>query len=132
MDINYIVCLEKFYKYVTIGGIGILLSPHTQSPLNNIEMITERIMIAAFNYFGLLSNPKFTLICCYSPTNNTSPECDVKQFYDELSSLTNQIPKHNIKIFADKLGKSDGYQHDFHEVTNEEKWKISNGFSKRA
>ena len=41
----------------TIGGIGVLLSPKAQKSLDNIEMITPRIMIATFN-----GNPKTTLI----------------------------------------------------------------------
>ena len=44
-------------------------------------------------------NPWTTIISCYSPTN-ASDEMDVITFYNELSSLVQHIPKHNIVIIS--------------------------------
>ena len=74
----------------SIGGVAMLLSPHSHKSLNSIEGITPRILVANFN-----GNPQTTVICCYSPTNVTE-EVECEKFYDELSSLTRQIPKHNV------------------------------------
>ena len=76
----------------TIGGVGILLSPKAKNCLNNIEMISKRIVIATFQ-----SNPKLTVISCYSPTNVSILE-DVEYFYSQLSSLLRQTPKHNLLL----------------------------------
>lgn len=106
----------KNTRNASIGGIGILLSPRAQKALDNVEMISPRIIIASFN-----GNPKCTVISCYSPTN-CSPEDEVSNFYDELSSLTRQVPKHNILIvggdFNAKLGQETGYLHSFHKCSN--------------
>ena len=73
----------------SIGGVGMLLSPSAYNSLNSIEMITPRIMVATFN-----GNPATSIISCYSPTN-VSDESEVENFYQELTSLTRNIPKHN-------------------------------------
>lgn len=88
----------------TIGGIGILLSPYAMKSLNSIETITNRIMIATFN-----GNPKTTVISCYSPTN-ASDEADVNDFYQQLSSLINSIPKHNLKMICGDMNAKVGTQ----------------------
>ena len=78
----------------TIGGVGILLSPHALKSLLSIEKISPRIVVATFN-----GNPQFTVIACYSPTN-VSDEQDVIHFYNELSSLVHAVPKHNVLLVA--------------------------------
>ena len=44
-------------------------------------------------------NPWATIISCYSPTN-VSEETELVAFYDELSSLVHNIPKHNILVIG--------------------------------
>ena len=73
----------------TIGGVGMLLSPHATKSLNSIEKITSRILVATFQ-----DNPEPILISCYSPTNIVD-EQEVIDFYDDLSSLIRSVPKHN-------------------------------------
>ena len=73
----------------TIGGVGMLLSPHAISSMNSIEKILPRMMVATFN-----GNPCATVISCYSPTNVNNEE-DVIDFYQELSSLARAVPKHS-------------------------------------
>ena len=55
-------------------------------------------------------NPRTTIICAYSPTNEASEE-DVDQFYADLRSITENIPQHNFFILAGdmnaKLGPFD-------------------------
>ena len=63
---------------------------------NSIERIQPRITCASFN-----SNPCIT-ISCYSPTN-ASDEMDIITFYNELYSLVQHIPKHNILIINGDL-----------------------------
>ena len=100
-----------------VGGVGILLSPRAQKALNNIETITPRIMITSFN-----GNPKATVISCYSYTNVHDDEEDVKTFYETLTSLIRQVPKHNVLFlggdFNAKLGQVDGHKFSFHATTN--------------
>ena len=100
----------------TIGGIGMLLSPHATKSLNSIEKITSRILVATFN-----GNPEPTVITCYSPTNITE-EQEVIAFYDDLSSLVRSIPKHNVLIIAGDLnaqvGHSQQHKFTFHDTSN--------------
>ena len=42
-------------------------------------------------------NPKTTVICAYSPINE-SPEDEVNQVYTDLRSITENIPQHNFFI----------------------------------
>ena len=98
------------------GGIGMLVSPNAYNALASVEKISSRIMVATFN-----GNPQTTIICCYSPTN-VSDAAEVEEFYIDLSSLTRQIPKHNLLIiggdFNAHLGQNDGFKHAFHTQTN--------------
>ena len=100
----------------SIGGVAMLLSPHAYKSLNSIESITPRILVPNFN-----GNPQTTVICCYSPTSVTE-EVECETFYDELSSLTRQIPKHNVLIiggdFNAHLGQDNGYKFAYHQQTN--------------
>ena len=49
-------------------------------------------MIVTFN-----RNLQTTQISCYSPTNIIE-EIEVERLFEDLSTLTRQIPKHNILI----------------------------------
>ena len=99
-----------------VGGIGILLNSKSYKSISNIEMITNRIMVATFN-----GNPKTTLICCYSPTN-VSDEDQVDNFYETLESLTRRIPKHNLLViggdFNAHLGRQNGFRNSYHQQQN--------------
>ena len=73
-------------------------------------------MIATFN-----SNPQTTVISCYSLTN-VSNEAEVEMFYQELSSVTKQVPKHNILIlsgdFSAHSEQIDSFKHAYHLHAN--------------
>ena len=95
-----------------IGGIGMLLSPTAYKALNSVEPISERILVATFN-----GNPQTTVINCYSPTN-VEEVSKVEDFYNELSSIIRQIPKHNLLLvggdFNAHLGQDEGYKFAYH------------------
>ena len=76
-----------------IGGVRILLSPHTLKSLNSIEKIRLRMMIAIFN------GKPLTTIICYSPTNDND-KTGLITFFNELSSLVHSISKHNVLIIS--------------------------------
>ena len=86
----------------TIGGVGMLLSPHATKSLNSIEKITSRILVTTFH-----GNPEPILISCYSPTN-IADEQEVIDFYDDLSSRIRSVPKHNILIIGGDLNAQIG------------------------
>ena len=98
------------------GGVAMLISPQAYNALSSVEKISPRIMVATFN-----GNPQTTVISCYSPTN-VSNEDEVESFYHELSSLTRQVPKHNILIlggdFNAHLGQADSFKYAYHLQTN--------------
>ena len=93
-----------------------LLSPTAMKSLNSIEKIQPRVIIATFN-----GNPATTIISCYSPTNMADEE-DVSIFYQELSSLVRQIPKHNIIIIGgdmnSQIGRCKDHRYAFHSTSN--------------
>ena len=60
----------------------------------HIEKISDRIMLAEFE-----SNPKMTIISCYSPTS-MSEESEAKDFYKDLKGVTENIPAHNFLAIA--------------------------------
>ena len=114
----------------TIGGVGILLSPHAFSCLTSIEKISSRIVIANFS-----GNPSTTIISCYSPTN-VADENDVIHFYEQLSSLVRYIPKHNVTIisgdFNAHLGQNEKSPFTMYKESNRngehlEKFLLENG-----
>ena len=67
-------------KRLGVGVIGVLLSPKVKDNLTLAEPISPRIMLLEFS-----GNPKLTVICAYSP-HNESPE-DVDRFYSDLRSV---------------------------------------------
>ena len=75
-------------------GVGILLSPHDSSLLNDIERIQLRMKCDPFN-----SNSCPTVISYNSP-NNANEETDIIAVYNELSSLVLLFPKHNVLIIG--------------------------------
>ena len=99
-----------------IGGVGLLIGPRALKKLNSIEKIQPRMMAATFN-----SNPKATIISCYSPTN-VSEETELVTFYDELSSLVCSIPKYNMLIIGGdmnaQIGKNRNNKYSLHNTSN--------------
>ena len=93
-----------------------LLNPQAYNALASVEIITPRILIATIN-----ANPKTTVISCYNPTN-VSDEVEVERFYENLTSVTRQIPKHNFLVitgdFNAHLGQLDGLKYAYHYQTN--------------
>ena len=87
---------------VVIGVIGILLSPYALKPLNSIEKIRPRMMIATFN-----GNSSSTIISCYIPIN-ASDETDIITFYNKLSSLVSSHPKHKVLITGGHMNSQIG------------------------
>ena len=73
-------------------------------------------MVATFN-----GNPSATIIFCGSPTN-VSEETDLIAFYDELSSFTRSIPKHNVLVIGGdmnaQIGKNVNQKFRLHNSSN--------------
>lgn len=93
-----------------------LRSPMALKSLLDVETINPCIMVVMFD-----GNPMVTIISCYSSTNEADDET-ASDFYDQLSGLLRQIPRHNMKIIAGdmnaKIG-SDKYKgYCFHNATN--------------
>ena len=88
----------------TTGGVGMLIGTWARKSLNSIEKIQPMMMVGTFN-----DNPSATIISCYSPTN-ISEETNLIAFYNELSSLVRNIPKHNVLVISGdmnaKIGKN--------------------------
>ena len=99
----------------SIGGVGIALRNESLNCLLSAESISSRILVLNFS-----GNPKTTVICCYSPHNQSS-EDEVLRFYEELSAVMEQIPAHNVVFlcgdFNAQLG-SDKVLHSYHQLTN--------------
>ena len=73
-----------------VGGVGILVNQHILKSLISVESISSRIMIDT-----LSGNPETTVLCCYSP-HNQSPEDEVIKFYQDLSNVIRQVSTHNV------------------------------------
>ena len=96
---------EKASNNATIRGIRLVSEPKSIS-----------LMVATFS-----GNPKVTAISCYSPTN-CSEETEVSTFYDQLSQLIKQIPKHHILLIGGdmnaKIGSNECEGDSYHDSTN--------------
>ena len=99
----------------SVGGVGILLNKDSLDSLLSAESITPRILILTF-----AGNPKTSIICCYSPHNQSSEE-EVSSFYQDLSEVMEQVPAHNVVFlcgdFNAQLG-IDNVHHSYHTHTN--------------
>ena len=73
-------------------------------------------MIVNFN-----GNPQTSIIVYYSPTNLCDPT-EIENFYENLTSTTRRIPKHNVLIIAGDfnahLGIQDGFKFALHDESN--------------
>ena len=100
----------------SVAGVGLLIGPRALKTLNSIEKIQPRMMAATFN-----SNPRETIISCYSPTN-VSEETELVTFCDELSSLVRSILKHNMLVIGGdmnaQIGKNGNNKYSLHNTSN--------------
>ena len=114
--------MHKNSVNASIGGVGFLLSTKVNDNLENAESISPRIMLLEFS-----GNPKLTVICVYSP-HNESPEAEVDSFYSDLRSVMENIPPHNfLAIMGDlnaKLGP-DSVNFTFNDHTNRNGEKLT-------
>ena len=62
-----------------------------------------------------------TIISCYSPTNSSDQDV-IDNFYQSLSSVTRQVPKHNFLIIGGDLnaqiGHSSTHKFSYHKSSN--------------
>ena len=93
-----------------------LIGPQVLKSLNSIEKIQPKMMIDTFN-----SNPRATIISCYSSTN-VSEETELIIFYDKQSSLVRNILKHNILVIDGdmnaKIGKNGHHKFSLHNSSS--------------
>lgn len=108
----------------TIGGVGVLQSPHIMKTLNYIEKVKPRIIVATFN-----GNPNLTIISCYSPTNVSLPSNCYLWYGYSAWNLTSKLGKrlgivytHMLKValsvtWRDRLTKGQLYR-KLHSVSD--------------
>ena len=98
------------------GGIGKLLNKLSYNALANVDIVSNRIMILNFN-----ENPQTYIIVSYSPTNVCDPT-EIENVYENITSTTIQIIKHNVLIIAGDfnahLGIQDGFKFTLHDESN--------------
>ena len=99
----------------SVGGVGVVVNNKSLNCLLSAENISSRILVLNFS-----GNPQTTVICCYSPHNQSS-EDEVVGFYEELSEIMEQIPAHNVVFvcgdFNAQLGL-DNVLYSYHQQTN--------------
>ena len=95
----------KNQQNASTGGVGFLISPRALKSVQSITCYNKRII-----QISLHGNPVTTILCCYSP-HNVYPEEVVTEFYQDLTTIINGIPAHNLLIiggdFNAQLGPSD-------------------------
>ena len=69
-------------------------STRALKPQNNVERINRELCLLHFN-----GDPCTTIISCYSHTS-TSNETDITTCFNDMSSLAQHIPKHNVLIIG--------------------------------
>ena len=80
---------KKNNKNVSIGGVGLSLSPKAYKALTKVEKIGPRILQATFD-----GNPKTAGTSCYSPTNTCESKLDMifiayfRNQYDPYRNIT--------------------------------------------
>ena len=95
-----------------IGGAGMLLDPHSELALENIQTISERTMIATLNGY-----PKCTIISTYSRTNVTN-EDTIQGYYSELTTLIHLVPKHSVLLLCSDMNAEISGKHNYHQTNN--------------
>jgi hypothetical protein len=96
-------------------GVAIIIQKRHVNSLIDWKPISDRIIKARFQS----RHCKLTIIQCYAPTNDKDGE--VKQeFYDQLQSIRNSVPKHdmclvlgdmNAKVGTDRTGVENAMGH---------------------
>ena len=96
-------------------GVAIIIQKRHVKSLIDWTPISDRLIKARFQS----KHSKLTVIQCYAPTNDKEEE--VKQeFYDQLQSIKNSVPKHDIclvigdmnaKIGTDRTGMENAMGH---------------------
>ena len=77
------------------AGVGFLLSKRAREALLNYKPVSDRVMVARFQ-----ARPfNMSVVQVYAPTSDGTDE-QVEQFYADLETTLDDIPKKNIVIIA--------------------------------
>ncbi|KAK3090899.1 hypothetical protein FSP39_015581 [Pinctada imbricata] len=91
-------------------GVGIILSNKAKKSLMEWKPIDERLMYARFFTTSL----KISIVVVYSPTNESAEE--VKEaFLEQLQSVINNIPKHDVLLIIGDFNAKVGRNNEGHE-----------------
>ena len=75
-------------------GVGILLSCKAGNAFCKVEVISDRVMTATF-----AANLQTTIIVIYSPTNVTTNDAEVEEFYNHLRRTIANALTHKLFIY---------------------------------
>ena len=70
-----------------------VLSKKAENALFKVEAISPRVMTATF-----AGNPETTIIVAYSPTNITTNNVEVEEFYEHLRKAIDDTPPHHFLV----------------------------------
>ena len=83
-----------------------IVSHNAYSEVSSVDIITPIIII-----MNLHDNPYITVISC---TINIRDEQETESLYTDLTSLTRQIPQHNVLMIGEDFnahpGQNDGFE----------------------
>ena len=96
----------------TIGGVGFLISQRANAALNSVVKKSSHIISAKFN-----GNPCLNIISCHSPTNS-SDISDVECFYEDISDVVSNVPKHNCLLLGGDFNAQLGHHFGYHQNSN--------------
>ena len=106
-------CQQRKQRTMQQSVMGMLVSPRTYGSLLDVESVSPRRMLIAFN-----GNPR-TIISCCSPTS-CSDKTEPVKFYSMLQDVIRQLPKHNChhRWRHKRAGSEDTVGFCFHDKTN--------------
>ena len=84
-------------------GVGLLISKESKYSLLEWDAVSSRIITARFKS----SARNITVINAYAPTNLATPEVK-DEFYEQLQSVLNKIPRRDIKVLLGDLNAKVG------------------------
>ena len=100
------------------GGVGFLLTKQAFNAVSLIKAYSKRCMLVSFD-----GNPRFTMICVYSPTESASEE-EAEEFHNCLRAAIGEVPSHHLLLVVgdlnahlSKLNVEDAGWY-WHKVTN--------------